>query len=264
MADRASRTWATIFGTLILATAGATVGSWYGGHNTRPLPSDTQAFGLASELLPGVTPAEGTDRRDYQYGFALGDDDFGPGYVEIRYTTPGQNPDQVSADCGLSRRALANARPHGWRNIHEMPGYQCDDWSAERGEVVAAFTHDSGGPMLTFYRAAPAGLGIATLTGALLGAVAGAVLSALLTRRRRPLLLLAVTLGVIGVLPGMAFGSIGMALNLSHSPALPFWTVWPALSFLLVPLWLVLVLAGGLGWIELRRRGAPGPALPQG
>ncbi|MER7003828.1 hypothetical protein ABT297_12395 [Dactylosporangium sp. NPDC000555] len=253
MADRALRTLATMFGTLILATAGATAGSWYGGYNTRSLPSDTQALGLASELLPGVAPAEGTVRRDYQYGFALGDDDFGPGYVEIRYTPTGQNPDRASVDCGLSRRALANARPNGWRNIHEMPGYPCADWSAERGEVVAAFTQDSAGPVLTFYRAAPGGLGFATLAGALLGAVTGAVVTALLTRRHRPLLLLAVTLGVVGVLPGMALGSIGMALNLSHSPALPFWTVWPALISLLVPLWLVLALLGWLG--RLARKG---------
>jgi hypothetical protein len=264
VADRALRMWALILGTLILATAGATVGSWYGGYNTRPLPSDAQALGLASELLPGVAPAGGTDRRDYQYGFALGDDDFGPGYVEIRYAPIRQNLDEVSVHCELSQRALANAAPHGWRNIHRMPGYLCEDWCAERSGVVAAFTHDSAGPVLTFYRAAPAGLGFATLAGAVLGAVAGAVLSLLLTRRRRPRLLLAVTLTALGVLPGMALGSIGMALNLSRSPALPLWTVWPPLIFLLIPLWLLLALLAGLGWLALTRRSGPGPAPAHG
>lgn len=264
MADRALRVWVLILGTLILATAGATVGSWHGGHNNSALPSDRQALGLASELLPGVVPAGGTDRRDYQYGYALGDDDFGPGYVEIRFDRASQNLDQASTDCELSRRALANARPQGWRNIRTMPGYPCDEWSAERREVVATFTQDTGGPVLRLYRAAPAGLGSATLAGAVLGAAAGAGFSALLTRRHRPLALLVGTLIAVGMLPGMAFGSIGMALNLSHSPALPFWTVWPSLLFLLIPLWLVLALLGGLGWLANRRRSVPGPAPAQG
>jgi hypothetical protein len=262
VADRALRVWTLILGTLILATIGATVGSWYGGHDNKALPSDRQALGLASELLPGVVPAGGIDRRDYQYGFAIADDDFGPGYVEIRYV--GQDLDQASADCELSRRALSNARQQGWRNIHTAAGYPCDDWSAERTEVVAGFSQDSAGPVLTFYRATPARLGFATLVGAILGAAVGAGLSALLTRRRRPLVLLVVMLTAIGMLPGMAYGSIGMALNLSHSPALPFWTVWPSLLFLLIPLWLVLAFLGGLGWLANRRRSAPGPAPAQG
>ena len=249
-----------IAGTLIMATAGATAGSWHGGRNSRPLPTDARAVELAAELLPGVDPTGGTQRHDYGYGFALGDDDFGPGYVEVGYAPAGQGQDQgaaVDADCALSRRAQANALLQGWRNLHRTAAGPCEDWTAERGDVAVMFSTDGFGSSLTFHRAAPAGLGLATLAGALLGAAVGALAAALLTRRPRPLLTLVVTLAVLGLLPGMIFGAIGMVLNVRQSPALPFWTVWPSLLFVLVPLWLVLAVLGGFGWFAGTRRPAP-------
>lgn len=260
MTGRAVRTWVLIAGTLIMATAGATAGSWYGGRASSPLPTDTQAVELAAELLPGVDPTGETRRRDYDYGFALGDDDFGPGFVEVSYAPADQDQSQgtvVDTDCALARRALANALLQGWRNVHRTAAGPCEDWTAERGNVAVEYSTDGFASSLTFYRAAPAGLGLATLAGTLLGAAAGALAAVLLTRRPRPLLTLVVTLAVIGLLPGTIFGTIGMALNLRQSPALPFWTVWPSLLFMLVPLCLFLAVVGGFSWLGGRARPAP-------
>ncbi|MEU0557476.1 hypothetical protein [Dactylosporangium sp. NPDC006015] len=38
---------------------------------------------------------------------------------------------------------------------------------------------------------------------------------------------------------------------------LPFWTVWPPLLFVLVPLWLFLAALGGFSWLGVRARPAP-------
>ncbi|MEV0135971.1 hypothetical protein AB0H83_46965 [Dactylosporangium sp. NPDC050688] len=260
MAGGALRTWVLIASTLIMATAGATAGSWYGGRASSPLPTDTQAVELAAELLPGVDPTGETQRRDYGYGFALGDDDFGPGFVEVSYAPTGQGQNQgtaVDTDCAYSRRALTNALLRGWRNLHRTVAGPCEEWTAERGDVAVVSSTDGFASSLTFHRAAPAGLGLATLAGALLGAAAGALAAALLTRRARPLLILVVTLAVIGLLPGMVFGATGMVLNARQSPALPFWTVWPSLLFVLVPLWLFLAVLGGFSWLGGRARPAP-------
>ncbi|MFC5001966.1 hypothetical protein ACFPIJ_29550 [Dactylosporangium cerinum] len=258
MAGGALRTWVLIACALIMATVGATAGSWYGGRDSKPLPTDSRAVELAAELLPGADPTGGVQRRDYGYGYALGDDDFGPGFVEIDYAPPEQGQSAaVDVDCGLSRRSQANALLHGWRNLHRTVAGPCEEWTAERGDLAIVFSTDGLGSSFTFHRAAPAGLGLATLAGALLGAAAGALAAMLLTRRPRPLLALVVTLAAIGLLPGMIFGAIGMVLNVRQSPALPFWTVWPSLLFMLVPLWLFLAALLGISRFAGTRRPAP-------
>ncbi|WP_433046946.1 hypothetical protein [Dactylosporangium sp. CS-033363] len=223
------RVWAMLLTAIILSTAGATAGSWLGGRTTAHLPTDEGARRLAAEIVPGAAPEGQVNRRDYAYGFALGDDDYGPGFVDVQYT---------DKDCAFPGRALDHATRAGWGDVHRRHGFQCDEWSARRGDLVVTLTDGGGGPALTFYRATPAALGWATLLGAVLGALLGAALG---TRLRPGLVLV---LGALAVLPGAALGSVGAVLNAMFPPALPFWTVWVFMVYLLLPFWAALVLAG--------------------
>ncbi|MFU8853361.1 hypothetical protein ACNAW0_20580 [Micromonospora sp. SL1-18] len=218
-----------LLGALLLAILGATVGSWIGGRNPAPLPSNAEALVLAQEIIPGVTPDGETDRRDYEYGSRLGDESYGPGFVEVNYEPLREYAPEV-IDCGPGRATRANAATHGWQHFRGLPGYPCASWSAERGNLVAEYTHDAGGPVVTFYRATPAGVAAGTLIGALLGALAGAFAFHVLRSRHRPMLLRVAVPAAVVLLPGAAIILSVLVLGGYEGPTPVFWTVWPTLA----------------------------------
>ncbi|MFU8871028.1 hypothetical protein [Micromonospora sp. SL4-19] len=223
-----------MLGALLLAIVGATVGSWIGGRNPAPLPSNAEALVLAQEIVPGVTPAGEMDRRDYEYGSPLGDESYGPGYVELHYEPYRDDPIDPVWDCGPDRRASAAA--HGWRQFRGLTGHPCASWSAERANLVADYTHDGTGPVVTFYRATPAGVAAGTLSGALLGALVGAVAFHALSGRHRPMLLHVGAPAAVVLFPGAVLVVSSLVLGGYEGPTPPFWTVWPSLARLIFPL----------------------------
>ncbi|MFI6266118.1 hypothetical protein [Micromonospora sp. NPDC051006] len=236
-----------LLGAVLLGTAGLSIGSWYGGRGTVPLSSD-RAQDVAAELLPGAEPT-GSNMlvRAFRYGVFLATDDFGSAHADFHYGD--------RADCALSDQLRHNAASRGWQNLHRVPGDPCDGWRAEADGLMVTLTHRATGSTLNVTPAAPDGFLASTLLGTLLGAAAGAALFWLVARQRPPVPWLVRTLVMVALLPGAA---LTWADLITDGLAEPVWPIWRSLAPLLVPLWLVLLLAGLI--VLVRRSNPTGPA----
>jgi hypothetical protein len=212
----------------VLGIIGATAGSWIGGLNPGPLPDNTEALRIAQEITPGVTPVGELERRDYVYGSRLGDEDSGPGHVEIPYQLDDGTAVEVDEDdCRLDQLARANAVKRGWEDFDEIAGFSCTSWHAQRGDLVLAWTHDGLGPVVTFYRSTT-GASIGALLGAVMGALAG--LAGCRVRGRRPwVLIAALTPPALVLVPVTALFLVAGLSGAAEGPAMQFWTLWPIL-----------------------------------
>ncbi|WBB65209.1 hypothetical protein [Micromonospora sp. WMMD812] len=236
-----------LLGAVLLGTAGLSIGSWYGGRGTVPLSSD-RAQEVAAELLPGAEPTGSTMlHRAFRYGVFLATDDFGSAHANFHYG----DGYGVRADCALSDQLRRNAESRGWQDLHRVPGDPCDGWRAEADGLMVTLTHRATGSTLNVMPAAPDRFLTSTLTGTLLGAAAGTALFWLVARRRPPVPRLVRTLVTVALLPGAA---LTWADLFTYRFAEPVWPIWRSLGPLLVPLWLVLLLAG---LIVLARRQKP-------
>lgn len=213
---------------MVLGIAGATAGSWIGGLDPGPLPGNTEALRIARDIVPGVTPAGEIDRRDFVYGSRLGDEESGPGYVEIPYKLDdGSDLSAVEDDCGLDGLARANAIKQGWEDFDEIAGFSCTSWRAQRGDLVLAYTHDGLGPVMTFYRSTT-GSTIGALIGAVMGALAGAAGSRAWSRRAWVQIAVLTSPALI-LVPVTALFVVASLSPEGEGPAPQFWTVWPTL-----------------------------------
>ncbi|GLW32532.1 hypothetical protein [Actinoplanes regularis] len=221
----------------MLGIIGAIVGSWVGGFNPGPLPDNTEALRMAREILPGVNPPGELDRRDYVYGSRLGDEEWGPGYVEIPYEPDDGGTGTGEPDCSLDRLARTNAVRQGWEGLRDVTELRCSGWVAQRGDVVIAYTHDTQGPVVTFYRSTT-GATVGALIGALAGVLAGVAVCRPLSRR--PLVLIAVlALPGLVLLPVTALALV-VAFVGHEGPVPELWTYWPILArlfFFYSPWW---------------------------
>ncbi|WP_221329096.1 hypothetical protein [Actinoplanes sp. L3-i22] len=183
---------------------------------------------MSREVRPGVTPEGEVEHRDYVYGSRLGDEESGAGFVEIPYTPHDGSAIIGDSDCGPDETARANAEAHGWEDFTTITGLPCSNWRAQRDDVVLAYTHDSLGAVITFYR--PTGWStLGAVLGAVLAAAVGAVALRPLSRRPRILTTVLAIPGLI-LLPATV---LALAYTLSGSreePIPPFWTTWVALA----------------------------------
>ncbi|WP_410815538.1 hypothetical protein [Micromonospora sp. 050-3] len=231
MRDRLRQVAMVLLGAALFGTAGLSLGSWYAGRGTAPVNSD-QAQTMAAELLPGTEPFGSSAGNNYLYG-VLAPDDFGSPFTEFHY--------DEAAGCTHSESVRRNATALGWQGSHRVTGTPCDGWRAERDGLTATFTQMDRGAVLRFAPAAPDGYVTVTLIAAVLGAAAGAALFWLAGRQRPPVPRLVGTLVTIVLLPGVVPTWQGLMTNGLTEPA---WLLWAALAPVLVPLALVLLLAG--------------------
>ncbi|MEU4557128.1 hypothetical protein AB0F72_01975 [Actinoplanes sp. NPDC023936] len=232
------RTWlrgaGVVLGALLLGIIGATAGSWVGSLDPRPLPTDAEALRLTQEILPGVIPAGERDRRDYLYGSPLGDEQAGTGFVSISYEReegkPGPSPDE----CRLDDQARTGATRSGWVDFRTVTGYSCDNWSAKRGDLAIAYTHDTIGSVVTFYRPT-AGATLGMLIGAVAGALVGAAATYFLGRRRPRATLVILAVPALLLIPVTGLYIAGLISNMYEGPLPAFWTTWYDLARLFFP-----------------------------
>jgi hypothetical protein len=224
-AHRWTRLTAIVLGALVAGIVGANVGSWVAGRGSGPLPGDDEALRLAREILPRVTAVAEIDRRDYLYGSPLGDEEYGPGYVEISY---GGHSGAADPDCGHDRPARDRAAELGWEDPREITGYPCTSWNVSRGDLVMAYTHQGSSPVITFYRSTTW-----STAGALIGALAGILAAAALFRppTRRPLVAVAVLAPpLLLLLPVTVIMIVAVTGGGIEGPAPQLWSAWPALA----------------------------------
>ncbi|MEU5903956.1 hypothetical protein ABZ780_06230 [Micromonospora sp. NPDC047467] len=227
---------------MLLGTVGLSAGSWYGGRGAIPLSHD-QTESIAAELLPDAEVTGGVMiARGYRYGTFLADDDFGSIHAEFQYGD--------RANCPLSDQLRHNAAARGWQGLSRLPNAPCDGLRITRDGLTATLTHGTNGSRLSIAPSAPDGYLATTVAGTLLGAAAGAALFWLGVRRRRPVPILVVALVAVGLFPGVAL----TWSDLTDGLAEPVWPIWPALAPVLVPMWLVVLLAGFI--VFARRRNA--------
>ncbi|WP_249037769.1 hypothetical protein [Micromonospora noduli] len=228
-----------LLGAVLFGTAGLSLGSWYAGRGTTPVNFD-QVQSMAAELLPGTESVGSSVGLNHVYG-ALGPDDFGSAYAEYLYVD--------ATDCAHSELVRRNATAVGWQGNHRVTGTPCDGWRAERDGLTATLTQVDRMAVLRFVPAAPDGYVTVILIATVLGAAAGAALFWLAGRRRPPVPRLVGTLVTIVLLPGVVLTWQGL---LANGLAEPTWPVWPALAPVLVPLALVLLLAGLIFYVGRR------------
>ncbi|WP_157441397.1 hypothetical protein [Actinoplanes awajinensis] len=214
-----TRVAAVVLGALLLGVVGATAGSWVAGREFGALPDDVEAVRLAQEILPGAAVAEEIDRHDFLYGAHLGDEEYGPGYVQISY--------QKGVDCDLDRLAWQNAAKHGWEEAGAITGRQCSSWNFRRGDLVMAYAHQGSGTEVTFYRSTTRST-IGALIGALGGILAGVAVFRPLSRR--PVVLLAALIPPALILVPVTGLVVVAAVSGVEGPTPQLWSVWPALA----------------------------------
>ncbi|MDR6318912.1 hypothetical protein [Actinoplanes couchii] len=219
-----------VLSALLLGITGATAGSWLGDSNPSPLPANAEALRLAQEILPGVSPTGGIDRRDYIYGSPLGDEESGPGFVAIAYEADEGHAGPSLDECRLDEQARIGAATAGWEGFHEISGYpSCSNWRAERGKVVLAYTHDTIGSVITFYRPTT-GASVGMLVGLTIGLLAGVAGYTLVGRRRPTLTLVLLAIPNLALVPVAALFVAGLIVGLHDGPTPAFWTLWVSLA----------------------------------
>lgn len=241
-----------LLGAALFGTAGLSLGSWYAGRGTAPVNFD-RVQSMAAELLPGTESVGSSVGLNHVYG-ALGPDDFGSAYAEYLYVD--------ATDCAHSELVRRNAAALGWQGNHRVTGTPCDGWRAERDGLTATLTQVDRMAVLRFVPAAPDGYVTVILIATVLGGAAGAALFWLAGRRRPPVPRLVGTLVTIVLLPGVVLTWQGL---LANGLAEPTWPVWPALAPVLVPLALVLLLAGLIFYVGRREPSqvsGPGTSQP--
>lgn len=242
-----------LLGAALFGTAGLSLGSWYAGRGTVPVNFD-RVESMAAELLPGTESVGSSVGLNYVHG-ALGPDDFGSAYAEYHYV------DAIADECRHSELVRRNAAALGWQGNHRVTGTPCDGWRAERDGLTATLTQVDRMAVLRFVPAAPDGYVTVILIATVPGAAAGAVLFGLAGRRRPPVPRLVGTLVTIVLLPGVVLTWQGL---LANGLAEPTWPVWPALAPVLVPLALVLLLAGRIFYVGRRKPSrVSGPSTSQ-
>ncbi|MFF5176953.1 hypothetical protein ACFY2Q_02845 [Micromonospora sp. NPDC000316] len=240
MGHRLRRLAVLLLGAMLLGTVGLSLGSWYGGRGVTP-PTDERARDVAAELLPNASPHRSNRVvRGSRWDVRLAADDFGSGRVRFWYDDD---------DCELSGQLRQNAETHGWHDVRQVPGYLCDGWRAEKDGLTVTLTRPLSGTELTVAPSAPNTFVAVTIAGALIGATAGAALFWLALRQRPPVPLVVVSLVTVGLLPGVAFTWSALA---PRGLAEPLWPIWPALTPLLAPLWIVLMSLGAYALLTLR------------
>ncbi|MGC4836858.1 hypothetical protein ACLQ3D_20380 [Micromonospora vinacea] len=240
-----------LLGAALFGTVGLSLGSWYAGRGTPPVAFD-QARSTAVELLPGSEPVASAEGRNFIYG-VVAPNDFGSSYAEFHY--------RDTADCTHSESVRRNATALGWQGGHRVPGAPCEGWRGERDGLTATLTQVDRRAILRFAPAAPDGYLTVTLAATALGAAAGAALFWLTGRQRPPVPRLVGTLVTIVLLPGVVPIWQGLIANGLMEPT---WPVWPALAPVLVPLALVLLLAGLIFYVGRREPSrVSGPSASQ-
>ncbi|MCG5452670.1 hypothetical protein [Micromonospora hortensis] len=253
MRDRLRQVAMVLLGAALFGTAGLSLGSWYAGRGTVPVNFD-RVQSMAAELLPGTESVGSSVGLNYVHG-ALGPDDFGSAYAEYHYV------DAIADECRHSELVRRNATALGWQGNHRVTGSPCDGWRAERDGLTATLTQVDRMAVLRFVPAAPDGYVTVILIATVPGAAAGAVLFGLAGRRRPPVPRLVGTLVTIVLLPGVVLTWQGL---LANGLAEPTWPVWPALAPVLVPLALVLLLAGRIFYVGRRKPSqVSGPSTTQ-
>ncbi|MEU4163354.1 hypothetical protein [Actinoplanes sp. NPDC026670] len=223
---RWTRVSAMAFGILLAGIVGAHIGSWVAGRDSGALPGNDQALQLVREILPESTATTSAsaeiDRRDYLYGSPLGDEEYGPGYVEVSL---GGDADTGCLDDRIARERAA---AHGWTEPRDIAGFVCPGWNAQRGDLVMAYVQQGSGLTVTFYRSTTG-----STVGALAGAVAGGLAGFALFRplSRRPLAVVAALIPpALALIPVMIVFAVAIGHGGLEGPTPQLWSVWPALA----------------------------------